>query len=228
MTAHTPAKDIAVPQSDLPQPLEYTELDNPQACVSSSNPNDPDIDCTAIHGGAEAIEPPPRMIGIIMDTTGDGPSMEIKIDVTGRHPTLGMTFSTEPGKSLVLLKCNPGTPSARIPKWRNHLRNAQCREIDGVTVMTMAHVKKAISQARTSGKKDISLVFSTEKFASMNPQEGVPQIHYDQMNVIAASHHAARTGEEYYQRVETVPPSDSPHVMRAAVPGLNDKRKPYS
>ena len=56
------------------------------------------------------------MIDIIMDTTGDEPPLKVTTDVKGRHPTLGMTFSNDPEKDLVLLKCKPGTPSAWITK----------------------------------------------------------------------------------------------------------------
>ena len=77
-------------------------------------------------------------------------------------------------------------------------------------------------------KPYVTISFSTENFVSMNPQEGIPQIHYDQMNVIAFSHHTARIGEEYWQEVETVPACQFPQILQTAVPGLNDKYRPYT
>ena len=140
---------------------------------------------------------------------------------------MGMIFS-DTDNDLILLRCNPGTALARLPKWRENLQHARLREIDGNPVLTKEDVNKYITQARLDKKLSIKCTFSTEKIVSMNPQEGVPQIHYYQMNVITASRLAAQTGEEYYQEVETVPPSISPHILRTAVPGLNDKRRPYS
>ena len=48
------------------------------------------------------------------------------------------------------------------------------------------------------------------------------------MNVIAANHHTARTGEKYWQSVDTVTPTITPNISKTAVPGLNDKHRPYT
>ena len=85
-----------------------------------------------------------------------------------------------------------------------------------------------IKEAKKYKVNTLQFTFSTEKFVSFNPQEGIPQLHYDQMNVIAANHHTARTGEKYWQSVDTVTPNITPNISKTAVPGLNDKHRPYT
>ena len=150
------------------------------------------------------------------------------INTKGRHITIGLTFTTIHDDELILKKCNPGTPSARVPKWRENLRHARCTEIDGVEVKSLKDMVCIIKKARDNKVNTLQFTFSTEKFVSFNPQEGIPQIHYDQMNVIAANHHTARTGEKYWQSVDTVTPNITPNISKTAVPGLNDKHRSYT
>ena len=123
---------------DLSRPVENTHRNegNPQACMCNTLEN---TECYNIQ------TPTPVMTGIIMDTTGDGPSLEISVEVKGRHPTLGLIFSQDQHDTTILQKCNPGTPAARIPKWRQHLRNAKCRKINETDINTYSDIKQEIS-----------------------------------------------------------------------------------
>ena len=107
----------------LKQPDENipNDNDNPQACITSDHfekflCEDDIVCCNAKHA---------LMSGIIMDITGDGPSTMVTIEVKGRHPTLGLKFSDKHDRSTVLVQFNPGTPAAKLLKWRNTLKKCQ-------------------------------------------------------------------------------------------------------
>ena len=51
-----------------------------------------------------------------MDMTGYGPSLEVNIEVKGRYPTLGLTFSKAQDKDTILQQCNPANQQ---PEYQN-------------------------------------------------------------------------------------------------------------
>ena len=116
---------------ELSPPMENnTSCDdgNPQGCMMEALPHANLTETEIVDKVKDGHDT--RMVRIIMGTLGDGPSLDAEIETRGRHPTLGLTFSHNTDDTLILIKCNPGTPSARIPKWRQNLRYAKCRQIN--------------------------------------------------------------------------------------------------
>ena len=50
----------------------------------------------------------------------------------------------------------------------------------------MQQVKDIVATAREMKTTDLHLTFTTEERVATNPYKGVPQLHFDQLNVIAA------------------------------------------
>ena len=114
--------------------------------------------------------------------------LEHKIILKGTHKTLGMQLITDNISGRIKLKqCLPGTPSARLPKWRSELRNSTILTINGEMIKDVKTVEQIIRTGKKSGKKDITVVFGTMDKISLHPSHGVPQMHFDQLNVVA--HH---------------------------------------
>ena len=111
----------------------------------------------------------------------------VEISTHGDHKTLGMVISnnTSMGNRPQLTECAKSTPAARIPKWRSMLRNAFPTEVDGKHITTTEDVIDAVRIARQQDKASISVNFSIISKIAMHPQEGIPVLYHDQMNVIA-------------------------------------------
>ena len=165
-----------------------TGMSNPQACIINN---------------AEVLRPEL----IKMDLDGDGPYLDVEIRIKGEHPTLGLNVTQGKTGQLTLINCKPGTPAARIPKWRSTLRNARVKKLHNTNIKTNSDLIKAIEAAKIDKIEYVRCKFATEKRVDMHPQDGIPQLHFDQLSVIARHHYEARTGERFFQVVEPGIPS---------------------
>ena len=76
---------------------------------------------------------------------------------------------------------------AHIPKWRSQLVNSTLLKVNDVPVSTISEVEKIINKMRQHNKNTVTITFGTIEKVPIHPSYGVPQIHFDQLNVIA--HH---------------------------------------
>ena len=107
------------------------------------------------------------------------------IDTWGTHATVGLSLHTCPIRHRPQLKhIYPGTPAARLPKWRSTLRNAYVTKVNDISVTTTEQIITAISNARAN-HQPVHITFATMNHLDIHPQLGVPQIHFDQLNTIA-------------------------------------------
>ena len=81
---------------------------------------------------------------------------------------------------IQLKQCLPGTPSARLPKWRSELKNSIILKVNGEEVKDVKTVEKIIKKCRKSADIYIRVVFGTIDKVPLHPTHGVPQIHFDQ------------------------------------------------
>ena len=132
---------------------------------------------------------------VILSTNPYGPSMKIRCNLRGNHCTLGLQLDDQTMNGrLILTQCSKGTPSARIPKWRSQLRGAMLVKVDNVDVTNMTDVTRTIDEARQRtanmkySEKNIELEFVILEKVATHSQKGVPQLYYDQLNVIATHH----------------------------------------
>jgi len=77
------------------------------------------------------------------------------------------------------------TPASRIPRWRSNLWNAYLISVQGTPVFNKDTVIQLISTTHQQGQFKLSLVFATDNSYGVHPQEGIPQLYCDQLNVIA-------------------------------------------
>jgi len=111
----------------------------------------------------------------------------IDVPTTGTDPLLGFSLIYNDKANRIQIKhCIPGTPAMRIPKWRSTLRHSYITSVNNVTLTSIAEFKTLVHTARTSGSPTIPISFATIDRQAMHPVLGVPQIHHDQMNIVAA------------------------------------------
>jgi hypothetical protein len=105
------------------------------------------------------------------------------------HWTAGLQFITKHGR-LVLAAMDPGTPGAKIDKWRTQLCGAWLVLINSTPVHTVANAQAAFALFSDVTAMDCTLVFSHPEISPDISNRGVPimskddflQFTYDQLN----------------------------------------------
>ena len=168
---------------DDSQPVEWTmELDKTEREQNGFGSSDANI--RQLHSRDHE--------NIILSDNPYGPTTVIECKVRGNDEMLGMEVDDKSmvGR-LILMHCKKGTPMARIPKWRTQLRGAILVKIDDVQVSSIEEIIRTIQNRKLKLEnlkpKDrvVHLTFRTLEKTSMHPQKGIPQLYYDQLNVIA-------------------------------------------
>ena len=122
-----------------------------------------------------------------------GPSTEFTLPLKGQHPTLGLDLITDPNNSQIVMKsCSPSTPAARIPRWRSTLRNSVIIAVNGAPIDSSQQIMDIITKARTAKDPSLSFTVIPKEHIEVTPDTNIPQIHFDQLNVTAHQHHAAK------------------------------------
>ena len=122
--------------------------------------------------------------------------------IKGNHPTPGFEFIQGEGKDLTLTCCILWTPTTKLPKRRITIKNGKLKNIDGIRIKSHAEAHGVIAFARSNKIESVKVTFTIDKPVSINPQEAIPQLDLQQINVIALYHHYEHTQEELYQVIE--------------------------
>ena len=112
----------------------------------------------------------------------------VTITKTGSHPTLGLQLKNDERGPLIV-HCLPGTPSAKVPRWRQILKNATIHSINDVIVHPTTDIAQVIQQTDSSA---IEFHVLPPTPIDIHPDTGVPQVNFDQFLHIAAIHHHLR------------------------------------
>jgi hypothetical protein len=159
------------------------------------------------------------------------PAVSEQLPLVGSHPTLGLIVEKHPeyDETVVFTRCDPGTIShKRIRRWKSRLRGSIIRMIDDETVYTTADMVRILSEKREARKTHVTIQFAQPLWSSTSG-EGVPTLHFDQLNVIAHHLHAINTGEALWKDPLTWPPISDESLALAirkgiALPKLSRKR----
>jgi len=83
--------------------------------------------------------------------------------------------------------------------------------IDDTIISTIAHIQQYIPQARKQGMKVLHFYFSTLHNHALHPKAGVPQLTFDQLNIIAK--HLTDLKHDTVHSLESEPKLQSWHWM---------------
>ena len=91
--------------------------------------------------------------------------------------------------------------AAKIPCWRSRYRNCIVQAVDGKQVTTPLDLADKIRLTRKANKEHVTITFSRPQMSAMT-SDGIPQLHFDQLNVIAHHLHPIETGEDQWNQRE--------------------------
>ena len=105
--------------------------------------------------------------------------LDITIEKSGNHPTLGLDMTMcELRQQPKLLACQKGEPAGKIRKWKSTLRDGYILAVNGIPTTTVQEVRKCIADVSTS---HVTVTFGTISKPALHPQNGVPQLYFDQL-----------------------------------------------
>ena len=124
--------------------------------------------------------------------------------------TLDLGFDIQVCKKFGLpqvIDVRRSTPAARLPRWRSELRNAYITSVNGQAVSTIQQIKDHIHTHRTTREdQPIEIGFATITKHAMHPQEGVPQLYHDQLNILGSHLWQLKYDPEWNSAVEEALP----------------------
>ena len=123
-------------------------------------------------------------------------------------------------ETTILTRCEPGTIShKRIRRWKSRLRGSIIRMIDDEPVHSPTDVVRILAEKRHQQKTHVTIQFARPLWSATSG-EGLPTIHFDQLNVIAHHLHAIKTGETIWNDPLTWPPITDEALHLAIHKGL--------
>ena len=147
-----------------PIPYETDELDRPTVSTLSS-----------VHTECATLE---MIFRQPVNTT------TIQIKKSGSHPTLGLQLKND-DRGPLILHCERGSPSAKIPQWRKVLKGAIIFSINDVEVQADSDIPQLIASIST---QQVTLCIIPPEPTNIHPETGLPQLNFDQFLHVAHIH----------------------------------------
>eukprot|EP00970_Alexandrium_tamarense_P010353 scaffold2093_cov141-Alexandrium_tamarense.AAC.6 len=92
-----------------------------------------------------------------------------------QHPTGGTELRHEADR-LILTGTQPGSPAAKLPRWRSRLKHAWLIRVNDQDVHTPDDVSQALLIAQTKGIQTISLLFAHSEIKHGLTNDGLPHV----------------------------------------------------
>ena len=132
------------------------------------------------------------------------------IPISGIHPYLGIEGESHPdyNDTIILKRLYPGSAAQKqIKWWKSRLLGAIISKADDKEVTSMNDLSTVIQTARREHRKKITVVFTKPRWTAMTGQ-GIPQLHFDQMNYLGYVMDWLQTGEPAWNLEETTSPME--------------------
>jgi hypothetical protein len=169
-----PAREPMEPPQETPN-KEPSENPNTPSHIPTSQPS------TEHH---EVLPDLPYDIYMSQDPFDN--ELEVELLVKGDHQTLGLRCELCPYRNrLRFVDAVISTPASRIPKWQSTLRNSYILAVNQVPIHSDMDLVDTIREARAKGCIKLKCKFATDKSYGIHPQEGVPQLYFNQLNITA-------------------------------------------
>ena len=97
------------------------------------------------------------------------------------HPTAGLELE-ELDNRVFIRDIAPGTPTAKIPRWKTRLRNTCLLAINGSPVTSISDATSLIAALPTTSRGQCRLLVSASEIRDGLTNEGIPQLTLDQLN----------------------------------------------
>jgi hypothetical protein len=150
------------------------------------------------------------------------PAVTETLSLRGTHETLGLVTEQHPeySESVAFRQCHPGAVSHKtIRRWKSRLKGSIIRMVDDTSITDREQLRQVIKEKRRKGQTQIRIQFAQPRWSSMTG-EGLPTLHFDQLNVIAHHLHHISTGEDLWPNKGEWPPIDDASIALAIMTGL--------
>jgi hypothetical protein len=150
------------------------------------------------------------------------PAVTETLQLRGTHETLGLITEQHPEytETVVFRQCHPGTVSHKtIRRWKSRLKGSIIRMVDDTSITDTTQLRQVIKEKRRKGQTQVRIQFAQPRWNSMTG-EGLPTLHFDQLNVIAHHLHHINTGEDLWLDKTNWPPVDDASITLAIMKGL--------
>ena len=105
------------------------------------------------------------------------------------HHTLGLIFECHTDNNrIILTSCIASTPTTRISRWHSTLRQSILVAIIQIPVDNITDVSTRITALRSFGTATTTITLIPKKHINICPDINMPQIHFNQMNVMTHQH----------------------------------------
>ena len=138
-----------------------------------------------------------------------------EMPIAGTHPTRGLKILQCPHRDLPTIhECMAGTDAGKLKKWRSTMRGAYILAINDVEMTNEADI---VSFFKTTTDSQVTLRLGTIEKQAMHPDDGVPMMYFDQLNMIAQHLRELKYGDddntETQQAKSATPPTDDSKIQ---------------
>jgi hypothetical protein len=150
------------------------------------------------------------------------PAITETLQIRGTHETLGLVTEQHPeySETVVFRQCHPGTVSHKTTRrWKSQLKGSIIRLVDDISITDTDQLRQVLNEKRRKGQTQVRIQFAQPQWNSMTG-EGLPTLHFDQLNVIAHHLHHITTGDDLWIDKTNWPPIDDASITLAIMKGL--------
>jgi hypothetical protein len=97
------------------------------------------------------------------------------------HPTAGLVLTTINGR-VIITSITPGTPCAKIPRWKTRLRNTWLTHVNDTRVESLDHVATLFADLPRTSHGSCRITVVAPELRDGLTNEGIPQLTLDQLN----------------------------------------------
>ena len=124
------------------------------------------------------------------------PSTTVTVSLNGDHKHFGFQFRSDL-QTPAIQDCGHGTPASNIECWRSMFSNANIRAINGEIINTIAHSHQQAKELRATSTTECAVTIAHEYFGNLHTAQGLPQIHFDQLQALAHHLNCIKYGDDY-------------------------------
>ena len=192
-----------IPEPIIQKMLEETTMPIITSIEEPKTPQSKDSDILSIY--------------LSMDVYGS--SMNETIAIHPVHSTLGFDLHyNNPNEAPTIKACQSGTPAAKIPKWRSRLRHGTIRAINGIKIDTVQELQQMVQDLKAdSTQTECTVMIAHPEIIAPLTSDGIPQLHFDQLHMLAHHLHVLRYGEDenLWDDPSSLPPIDEAIIHQA-------------
>jgi hypothetical protein len=147
------------------------------------------------------------------------PAVTETLQLCGTYETLGLVTEQHPkySETIVYRLCHPGTLLHKtIHRWKSPLKGSIIQLVDDISITdTDQQLRQVLNEKRQKGQTQVRIQFARPHRWNSMTGEGLPTLHFDQLNVIAHHLHHITTGEYLWIDKTNWPPIDEATITLA-------------